>query len=165
MAYRPGDGNDIGEILELSAECEDPELFDGGFVMKVGRAFKVMFSFAASAMLFIWGVTKICDPENDVRFLFFALGVLIALLLPSVFSYKCTVTKSSIKEEFFILFVRYRKSALWSEVKYKKIKLGRNESVTLYNADKKMLFMFDRALVGYGKILKLAKRNAIKNLR
>ena len=94
----------LWDIIDDSASNEEAELFDGGFVMRIGKALKILLPIAAALMLFIWLITKKLDPENDVRFVFIGFALLILLFLPSVFSYKCTVTNETMTETLFILF-------------------------------------------------------------
>lgn len=69
------------------------------------------------------------------------------------------------EEEYFILFFKKKKTVYWRDVKYKKVKTnGRNKSITLYDAHKKRLIAFDELIVGFERVVKLAKRSRIKNL-
>ena len=98
----------------------------------------------------------------DVAILFLVLGLCLLLLLPTFLSYKCLINKEFMKEEYFILFFKKKKIIYWSDVKYKKVKIGeRNKSITLYNANKKRLISFDELIVGFERVIKLAKRSSI----
>ena len=98
--------------------------------------------------------------------LFFVLGLCLLLLLPSILSYKCRVNKELIKEEYFILFFKKEKTIYWSDVKYKKVKIGgANKSITLYDANKKRLISFDELVVGFERVIRLAKRNSITDMK
>ena len=102
----------------------------------------------------------------DVAVLFFVLGLCMLLLLPSFLSYKCLINKELIKEEYFILFFKKKKIIYWTDVEYKKGKIsGSNKSITLYDANKKHLISFDELVVGFERVIKLAKRSWIKNFK
>ncbi len=102
----------------------------------------------------------------DVAVLFFVLGLCMLLLLPSFLSYKCLINKELIKEEYFILFFKKKKIIYWTDVEYKKVKIsGSNKSITLYDANKKHLISFDELVVGFERVIKLAKRSWIKNFK
>lgn len=101
----------------------------------------------------------------DVAMIFLALGLCLLLLLPTFLSYKCLIKKELMEEEYFILFFKKKKTIYWRDVKYKKVKTnGRNKSITLYDAHKKRLIAFDELIVGFERVVKLAKRSRIKNL-
>ena len=98
----------------------------------------------------------------DVAVLFFVLGLCLLALLPTFLSYKCLINKELMAEEYFILFFKRKKIIYWSDVKYKKVEIGwRNKSITLYNANKKRLISFDELIVGFERVIKLAKRSSI----
>ena len=100
----------------------------------------------------------------DVAILFLVLGLCLLLLLPTFLSYKCLISKEWIQEEYFILLFKKKKIVYWRDVKYKKVKTnGRNKSITLYDAHKKRLIAFDELIVGFERVITLAKRNAIKD--
>ena len=73
------------------------------------------------------------------------------------------MNKISLKEEYFVLFIKVKKDVLWETVKYKKITIGNNNSIKLYDANRKKLMAFDGATVGFGRIMKMAKRSSIKD--
>ena len=106
-------------------------------------------------LMFFWNVAMI----------FLALGLCILLLLPTFLFYKCLINKELMEEEYFILFFKKKKTIYWRDVKYKKVKTnGRNKSITLYDAHKKRLIAFDELIVGFERVVKLAKQSRIKNL-
>ena len=91
------------------------------------------------------------------------LGVAALFILPTIISYRCVVNKIFLKEEYFILFIKFKREVLWDSVKYKKIIIGRNNSIKLYDANRKKLISFDGATVGFGRIVKMAKRSSIND--
>ena len=69
------------------------------------------------------------------------------------------------REEYFVLFLKHKKEILWSDVNYKKLTLGRNNSLKLYDKNKKHLISFDGATVGFDRILKLSNRMWIHKIK
>lgn len=151
------------EYLEACARCEELELPRGEFVATYCKDFKKQMAILSGIaiaigcpLMFFW----------DVAVLFLVLGLFLLLLLPTVLSYKCLINKDLIKEECFILFFKKKKIIYWSDVKFKKVKIGgRNKSITLYNANKKQLISFDELIVGFERVIKLAKRSSIKDIK
>ena len=147
------------EYLEACARCEELELPRGEFVATYCKKFKKQMAVSSgiaivigTPFMFFW----------DAAVLFFVLGVCMLALLPTFLSYKCLINKELMAEEYFILFFKRKKIIYWSDVKYKKVKMGgRNKSITLYNANKKRLISFDELIVGFERVIKLAKRSFI----
>ena len=107
-------------------------------------------------LMFVW----------DVAVLLFVPGLCLLLLLPSFLSYKCLINKELIQEEYFILFFKKKKTIYWNDVQYKKVKIGGvNKSITLYNENKKQLVSFNELIVGFERVIKLAKRCSIKDMK
>lgn len=169
MSYTnlPGSGRLLNDIIETSAEKETLDLKSGEFVAKNGKTFKVVFTLAAIISTAVGLLIHFFEgiESNGVEYLFLCIGVLAFLLLPTLLTYRCTINKFSMKEEYFIVFVKVEKEVLWENVKYKRIRKGRNQSITFYNSEKKRLISFDNGLVGYSRILKMAKQRAVKNKR
>ena len=103
--------------------------------------------------------------DREIALLFFALGTCMLLLLPTLLSYKCYINKTLMREEYFVLFFKRKKEILWSDVKYKKLTLGNNKSLKLYDRNKKRLISFEGSIVGFDRILKLSKRMWIHNIK
>ena len=98
-----------------------------------------------------------------VGILLLSLGLCLLSLLPTFFPYKCLINKELMEEEYFILFFKRKKTIYWRDVKYEKVKRGGgNKSITLYDAHKKRLISFDELIVGFERVVKLAKRSRIK---
>lgn len=108
-------------------------------------------------MYFVW--------EPTVGILCYVISALALLILPTMISYKCYVSKTSLKEKYFILFIKIEKEILWEDIKYKKVRTGQNNSITFYNKDKKKLMSFDGALVGYNHIVRMAKQSSIIQIK
>lgn len=147
------------EYLEACARCEELELPRGEFVATYCKDYKKQMAISSGIaiaigcpLMFFW----------DVAVLFFVLGLFLLLLLPTFFSYKCLINKELMAEEYFILCFKTKKIIYWSDVRYKKVKMGgSNKSITLYNANKKRLISFDELIVGFERVIKLAKRSSI----
>lgn len=156
----PGTGQYINEILDNTVKLEESDLPYKNFVARMGKWYKILLSIGATAMIalgfpmyFLW--------EPTVGILCFVIAGLALFLLPTMISYRCYVSKTSLTEKYFILFIKIDKEILWDEIKYKKVKVGKNNSITFYNKNKKKLVSFDEALVGYNRIVKMAKRSSI----
>ncbi len=157
MSYNP-----LAELLDSSTKYEELDLPKGEFIAKIGRAYKIALLIAVFVCLII-GIPSAILWHEDGGYIFLLLGIPAILVLPTFISYRCTVNRISIKEEYLILFFRFKKEVLWESVKYRKIKYGTNSSITLYDINKKRLISFDGATVGFGRILKMAKRSSIKD--
>ena len=162
MSYMPGgSARAMADYLEASAEAEELDLPKGEFVAKTGRAYKIALSIASLVSLAI-GIPSTFIWREEVGIIFLVLGIAALLILPTILSYRCVVNKIFLKEEYLILFIKFRKEVLWESVKYKKIIIGRNNAIKLYDANRKKLISFDGATVGFGRIVKMAKRSSIK---
>ena len=162
MSYLPGAGRAMADYLEASAECEELDLPKGEFIAKMGKAYKVALSIASFVSLAI-GIPTTLVWHEDVGIIFLVLGIAALLVLPTIISYRCIVNKISLKEEYFVLFIKLKKEVLWDTVKYRKITIGRNNSIKLYDASGKRLISIDGATVGFRRIVKMAKRGSIKD--
>ena len=163
MSYMPGgSARAMADYLEASAEAEELDLPKGEFVAKMGKAYKIALSIASFVSLAI-GIPTTFIWHEEVGIIFFVLGIAALLILPTIISYRCVVNKSSLKEEYVVLFIKLKKEVLWESVKYKKITIGRNNSIKFYDANRKKLMAFDGATVGFGRIVKMSKRSSIKD--
>ena len=130
MSYMPGLGRAMSNLLQSSAENEElnAKLNNKEFVAKIGKAFKItllivsVFGVAFGLPMFIW-------LGEWVALIFLCLGCCGFLVLPSLFTWRCTVNSISMTEECFILFIKYKKEVLWNDVKYQKFRLGENKSI------------------------------------
>ena len=158
----PGVGRAMADYLEASARCEELHLPKGEFVGKMGKAYKIALSIASFVSLLLGTPTTFLWHE-DVGIIFLVFGIAALLVLPTIISYRCVVNKISLKEEYFVLFIKLKKEVLWESVKYRKIKMGKNNSIKLYDSNRKKLMSFDGATVGFGRIVKMAKRSSIED--
>ena len=162
MGSIPGGGRAISGFLDLSAKCEEQDLPKGEFIAKTGKAYKIALSIAAFVSLAI-GMPLTFVLNEDAGIVFLVLGIAALLVLPTIISYRCVVNKISLKEEYWVLFIKMKKEVLWDCVKYRKITVGNNSSISLYDANRKRLISFDGATVGFSRIVKMAKRGSIKD--
>ena len=163
MSYMPGgSARALADLLESYAERDELDLPKGEFVAKMGRAYKIALSIASLVSLAI-GIPSTFIWREEVGIIFLVLGIVALLILPTIISYRCVVNKIFLKEEYLILFIKFKKEVLWESVKYKKITIGRNNSIKLYDANRKKLISFDGATVGFGRIVKMANRSSVKD--
>ena len=163
MSYLPGGAaRALADLLESYAEREELDLPKGEFVAKMGMAYKIALSIASLVSLAI-GIPSTFIWHEDVGIIFLILGIVALLVLPTIISYRCIVNKISLKEEYLVLFIKLKKEVLWDLVKYRKITTGNNKSIKLYDVNGKRLMSFDSATVGFGRIVKMAKRSSVKD--
>ena len=108
MSYMPGAGRAMADYLEASAAGEELDLPKGEFVAKMGKAYKIALSIASFVSLVI-GVPTTFVWHEDVGIIFLVLGIAALLVLPTIISYRCLVNKTSLKEEYFVLFIKIKK--------------------------------------------------------
>ena len=165
MGVIPGSGRARNEYWEACATVESIDLPKGEFVARNCKAFKKSMLIGGIVGTLV-GLLLICiDAAEGPGLLFLSLGLCIDLLLPTLLSYKCTVNKVSLKEEYYILFFKRKKEILWNDVAYRKITDGPNRSIKLYDINRKRLISFDNVIVGFDRIRSISKRNAIKDIR
>ena len=163
----------IGEILDNSAEREEldeKDMYEGPFIGRIAKSYKVGLLVAGVLMLafaiFAYAVDD--GGSREWSFLLFAIDALIWLYVPTVVSCRVEISKDMIAEQYLVVFIRVRREIAWNDVKYRKIRqddlTGKVDRVHLYNADGKRVMSFDRGTIGFSRILKLAKRSAIKDI-
>jgi hypothetical protein len=151
------------DYLEAFARCEELELPKGEFVATYCKSYKKLMAIMSGIAIAIGGTLMFFW---DVAILFLLLGLCLLSLLPTFLSYKCLINKELMEEEYFILFFKKKKIIYWSDVEYKKAKIsGRNKSITLYDVNKKRLISFDELIVGFERVIKLAKQSSIKDTK
>ena len=164
MSYMPGLGRAMNDLFQSSAEGESLDLPSGEFVAKNGKAFKIALIIAAISAT-VGGVLLYFLLNEEIAIIFLVLGICACLVLPTILTYKCLVNKTVMIEEYFILFFKRKKEVQWSDVKYRKIRIGNNSSIKLYDKNKKYLISFDGSIVGFDRILKLSKKMWIVDLK
>ena len=154
--------HELFEYLDASAACEELDLPNGEFVARNGKSFKkamVVYTVLAICMGLL--ILFLNREAWDIAVFVLSLGALMLMLSLTLLTYRCTVNKISLKEEYWILCFKCKKEIFWKDIKYKKLKYGRTNSITFYNANKKRLMSFDASTVGFSRICKMAKRSSI----
>lgn len=163
MSYSAGRA--VFDILENCTRREELDLPGGEFTAKFCRAYKITFG-VADAIAILLGIIILLLGGTEVGALFLFLGIPLLFFLPTIFSYKCLVNKTLMREEYLVLFFKVRKEVLWNDIKYKKVKIdGRNDYIKFYDANQKRLLSFDSYTVGFTRIVKMAKRGSILNYK
>ena len=110
MSYMPGLGRAMSDLLESSAENEEwnSDLKSKEFVAKIGKAYKIALLIASIAGVG-FGLPMFSWFDEWVALIFLCLGCCGFLVLPSLFTWRCTVNGVSMTEEFFILIIKYKK--------------------------------------------------------
>lgn len=164
MGLTPGTGRAMHDFWSSSAAIEGLDLPKGEFVMQNCKAYKRTFVIAAAVtngfgllMLFLAHVI-------EVALVAFAFGLCLLLLLPTLLSYRCFVDKTRMQEEYFLLFFKRKKEILWDDVKYRRVSRITYNTLKLYDENKKCLISFETNMVGYDRVLSLAKRSRIQKL-
>lgn len=168
MSYTPGPGKYMNAFLECSAENEElsKNFKSNEFVATTGRAFLISLSIAtflgtvAGLLLTAFGGENIA-----VGILFLVISGCGLLVLPTLFSWRCTVNKEFLLEKYYVLCFKCQKKILWRDVKYQKVVYGNNSKIVLYNQNKKRLISFDGTTVGFHHIVKMAKRKGIFHIK
>lgn len=154
--------HELFEYFDFEAACEEFDLPHGDFVARFGKLYrKSMVIFATVAICLGLFILWLDIEKLDIASIFLTLGGLLLLLALTFLTYRCTVNKVLLKEEYWILCFKCKKEVLWNDIKYKKLKYGRTNSITFYDANKKRLMSFDASIVGFSRICKMAKRNSI----
>ena len=162
--YPNGLGKGLNDIFESCAEREELDLPSGEFVARNGKAFNLTLLVASLVSITV-GALLLIFLSEEIGILFLVLGLCLLPILPTIFSYKCIINKTIMKEEYLVLCWRRQREISWSDVKYRKIIIGNNKTIKLYDTNKKRLISFDSMTVGFNRILKLAKRSWIVDLQ
>ena len=97
-------GSNLGSVWELSAQAEETDILDDGFVLRYGKQFKITV-LALSIVATIGGIFMFFLIDKALGGLFLALGIAGCLLLPTVYSYRCFVNKIVMIEKYYIVFI------------------------------------------------------------
>lgn len=146
----------IFPLLSNSRELEEDTLPSGSFTGEIAKGCKFSL-FICSVTMFGMGLLASGD---EIAVFFWAIGLFIAALLPTYFSYRCYVDKRVLKITCFILCFKITKEILWRDAAYKIVKrdaAGNPQSIRLLDAHGKTLASFDAVIVGFSRIVKLAK--------
>ena len=143
-------------LLSSQRTLEEEGLPQGSFTGTIAKGCKYSLLISAGIMLGMGCLSS----GNEPSVFFFAIGLLISALLPTYFSYRCRIDKRTLKVTYFILCFKVTKEMRWKDVAYKKVKrdkAGNPQSIRLYDAHKKKLTSFDAVIVGFDRIVKIAK--------
>ena len=122
--------HELFESFDLEAACEEFDLPHGDFVARFGKLYrKSMVIFATVAICLGLFILWLDIEQLDISLIFLTLGGLLLLLATTFLTYRCTVNKVSLKEEYWILCFKCKKEVLWNDIKYKKLKYGRTNSI------------------------------------
>ena len=164
---RYSSGRALMDLLDLKAEIEELEadFQSKEFVARMGRAFKIVF-LVLMAISVVLGIILFFVVEEWLGSMFFVIGFCGLLVLPSILTWRCTINRELIIEECLILFFKYKKVIPWNDIKYQKLVINDTQKdIVFYNKNKKRLISFDNGIVGFVKIVKLAKRKGIEKYK
>ena len=150
----------LAELLNALRIEEEESITKHAFAGTIAKGYK--YSVLATSILGIGMGYFLSVPIQDpkVGMIFGAVGLIALCMLPSYYSYRCYVDKSILKESYYILCFKVKREALWKDVKYKRVKRDANGNayrIHLYDAHKKKMISFEHGVVGFGKIVKMAK--------
>ena len=152
----------IDEFIDSQRRTEENKIASNEFIAVQSKGIKYMMLTAALMSTSLSALITFVYQQIDIGILFGLLGVVSLLILPTIFSYKCYIDQVSMKEEYFILCFKVKKEIFWKDIAYKLIKRDktRNELSTIrfYDSERKKLISFDMTVVGFGKIIRMAKR-------
>lgn len=148
-------------LLNNQRQREESSLPHGTFDGYIAQGFRIMLGLCCILGLSLGAFLLFSLHEFPAGTAFFAIGLLALLLLPTFFSYRCHIDQNGLAEACFILCFPKKKSILWKDIAYKKVKrdnLGDSLSIRFYNRQGKKLISFDYTVVGLDRIVKLAKK-------
>lgn len=152
----------IDEFIDSQRRTEENKIASNEFIAVQSKGIKYMLLTAALMSTILSALITFVYQQIDIGILFGLLGVVSLLILPTIFSYKCYIDQVSMKEEYFILCFKVKKEVFWKDIAYKLIKRDktRNELSTIrfYDSERKKLISFDITVVGFGKIIRMAKK-------
>ena len=155
----------LSKALESSARAEE---IDNPSLGRIGKGYRYGLTVASLCSIVV-GCLLVFVVEDIVSgWSFLSVGILASLLLPSVLTYRCQADRKQIKVSYFVLFLRRSKTVYWRDICYKKIRHGSNGepiSLCLYDSRKKKQFHIDSGVVGFTRILRIAKKKNIPKLK
>lgn len=105
--------HELFECFDADAACEELDLPHGDFVARFGKLYrKSMVIFTTVAICIGLFILWLDIEKLDIASIFLTLGGLLLLLAPTFLTYRCTVNKISLKEEYWILCFKYKKEVL-----------------------------------------------------
>ena len=106
----PGTGKYINEILDNTVKLEEADLPYKNFVARMGKWYKMLLSIGAAVMILL-GLPMYFIWEPTVGFLCFVIAGLALLILPTMISYKCYVSKRRLKKNTLFFLSRLKKKS------------------------------------------------------
>lgn len=161
-------GKLIDQILDNQAENEELDLPSGNFVAKISKGTKIIFISSAIAGIILGIIFRYFEGGAWLSALCFALSLAIILSLPTWFSYKGYISRETMREEYLIVFFKVIKEVEWKDIKFKKLKrdeYGDINTIKFYDENMKKLMSFDKGTVGFTRIVKMAKKGSIKEIK
>ena len=151
----------VGSWLNEARKYEEVSLSSKSFAVTISKGYRYstlltcVVGLGMGCCLLFW----IRDPIAG--WAFGALGIAALLVLPTCLTYRCYVDKTVMKESYFLLCFKVTGEVYWKDIGYKKVKRSFNGeplTIRLYDKGKKKRISFDYSMVGFGKILKMAKQ-------
>ena len=158
----------IDDWLNTSAENEELDLPSGNFVATTSRGYKILFLLAGIVSVLTGIVLLNLAKEVWLSGIIIALGLVSLLYLPTCLSYKGYISSETMREEYLIVFFKVIKEVEWKDIKFKKLKkdeYGEIDTIKFYDENMKKLMSFDKATVGFTRIVKMAKKGSIKEIK
>ena len=146
----------IFPLLSNQRAREENKLPQGNFTGHIAKGCTFSLLICAVIMLGIGFLSL----GNALSIFFFVFGLLISALLPTYFSYRCYIDKEALRITYFILCFKFKNEILWKNIAYKKVNrdnIGNPQSILLYDMHKKKVASFDAVIVGFDRIIKIAK--------
>ena len=158
----------IDEILDNQAEMEELDLPSGNFIATISKGYKILFSLAGIVSVLSGVILLKFVNEKWLSAIIIALGLVCLLYLPTCLSYKGYISRETMREEYLIVFFKIIKEVEWKDIKFKKLKkdeYGEIDTIKFYDENMKKLMSFDKATVGFTRIVKMAKKGSIKEIK
>ncbi len=158
----------IDEILDNQAEMEELDLPSGNFVATISKGYKILFLLVGIICVLTGIVLLNFVEEVWLSGIVIALGLVSLLYLPTCLSYKGYISRETMREEYLIVFFKVIKEVEWKDIKFKKLKrdeYGEINTIKFYDENMKKLMSFDKATVGFTRIVKMAKKGSIKEIK
>lgn len=154
----------VSQGLGAAVRVEELDLPSGQFAAYVGRSYTCALILTAVIGISLGSALMFLLQDSVAGTAFLSLGVVAVLILPTLLSYRCCVDSDSLKEEYFILFIKRTRQVKWRSICYRKVRTdvgGNLLSVRFFDSNKKKLIAFDSSIVGFTRIMRLAKRKGI----
>lgn len=148
-------------VFDSQRKIEENQITSNKFKAVYSKGIKYGMLMATVVLMIISYLLIFVHKQVDIGRTSCFLLLFPLLLLPTLFSYKCYIDRVSMKEEYFILCFKVKKEVYWKDVSYKLTErddVGNAISIKLFNSDRKKLISFDKAIVGFDKVVRMAKR-------